>query len=269
LDRARLFAACALSCSIWYLLYAVVTPFLSKMIVPIHYDKMLQDSKKKDEKIAKKARNALGEWNSRWPGFLHAVIQGCLGIYCCFFDKELIENTVSNTSTAWMVACAVACGFFAWDLLICLTNYEVFGWQFVLHAMFCLFTYITCGFVQKYPFAWHGASFLIFELSTPVLHIRSALIEFKCDSSAITISTYVFAVVFFLVRIVWGNFYAFPLVWNHLIRLDDMPSWQKIAFWAFSLLSAGLNSFWMLQIVKSGMKKRNGKSKSGKTVQRA
>jgi len=191
-------------------------------------------------------------------------MSGALGIYCCFFDSHLAADPVRHKSTSWLVASSVACGFFTWDLYICLANYEIYGWQFVLHAAFCLATYLTCGYSEDFPFAWHAASFLLFELSTPLLHIRWALIEFKLGSTAITICTYLFGLVFFLCRIVWGNFYAFPLVWGTLIwrRPAGLPLWQMGAFWCFSFLSAALNSFWMYKLYQSATKRRDKKKKA-------
>jgi len=205
-------------------------------------------------------RVKLADWNGRVPGFIHAVSISALAIYCKYFDEQLYNDKLKGTSNAWLVTVSVAAGFFMWDLGICLYHVKLYGWTMVFHACFCLVTYLICGYVREVPMAWHACSFLLFELSTPILHIRATLIDYKASSTLITYATYAFGIAFTLVRIIWGNFYAFPPVWRVLWnKPKEMPVWQAAFFWCNSIASATLNTYWMYQIAASAMKTRKPK----------
>ncbi|GAB5359446.1 hypothetical protein AAMO2058_000544800 [Amorphochlora amoebiformis] len=264
LNRLHLVVGFCLSTLGWTILQLVVTPVISRNYFPVYYKKLI-DAASGDptKKEVRKAKKALMEWDTRAPGFFHAVLSGILSIYCCLIDETLRKDTLRATSFAWLLTVSVASGFFFWDLCVCILKFEIYGFEYVLHAAFCLITYLICGYVENYPMAWHAASFLMFELSTPLMHIRWALIEFKGDTRIITFCTYVFALLFFLCRIVWGNLYAFPLVWLELVNKPaDMPNWQAGVFWLNSVVSALLNTFWMYKIILTGMRKHDKKEKA-------
>eukprot|EP00467_Chlorarachnion_reptans_P009437 CAMPEP_0114524304 /NCGR_PEP_ID=MMETSP0109-20121206/21778_1 /TAXON_ID=29199 /ORGANISM="Chlorarachnion reptans, Strain CCCM449" /LENGTH=243 /DNA_ID=CAMNT_0001705727 /DNA_START=126 /DNA_END=854 /DNA_ORIENTATION=- len=241
LDHTELTVGIIISATFWTFLHLVFTPALSRAVLPEYYDKMVSDAQTGDVK----AQVKLADWNTRLPGFVHAVIAGLCSMYCCYFDEVMIADKVHNTSKSWLVTCSVAAGFFAWDLCACVYHHNVFGVPFILHAAFCLATYLICGFIQEAPMAWHAASFLMFELSTPILHIRWAVIEFKLGDTAVTVCTYLFALCFFLVRIIWGNFHAIPLVVYVLLdRPKELPIWQAGAFWILLSITFSLNGYW-------------------------
>eukprot|EP00472_Partenskyella_glossopodia_P004392 CAMPEP_0197515864 /NCGR_PEP_ID=MMETSP1318-20131121/848_1 /TAXON_ID=552666 /ORGANISM="Partenskyella glossopodia, Strain RCC365" /LENGTH=254 /DNA_ID=CAMNT_0043064335 /DNA_START=173 /DNA_END=937 /DNA_ORIENTATION=- len=247
-----------LSFLFWTWLQKWFSPWISRRYFAERYAKLIEGAKGQGEE-AKKLKKKLVDWDARIPGFLHGALASALSIYCCFYDEAMMADPLRATSNAWLVTVSVAAGFFAWDLYLCVSHFSVFGMEFVIHASFCLVTYLICGYVQEHPFAWHASSLLMFELSTPFLHSRWAMIEFKWDPQLITYFTYMFAAAFFVARILWGNFYAFPLIWRALVYGPKIPVWQAGMFWFNSILSAMINTYWMIFIIKSGMKGKRKK----------
>ncbi len=136
-----------------------------------------------------------------------------------------------------------------------LVNNEGIG--FLVHAICCLFIYMNCLFpVMQY----YGCLFLLFELSTPLLHIRQFFILAKKNSGALfSLVQYSFALVFFLVRLV-GGFYMSYYWWAELA-----PPWWNGQLHSFSIMSVYfainlvlnvLNTFWFAKIIRGGRKER-------------
>eukprot|EP00954_Amorphochlora_amoebiformis_P007176 558084-Amorphochlora_amoeboformis.AAC.1 len=123
--------------------------------------------------------------------------------YCCLIDETLRKDTLRATSFAWLAA--------TWRITL---------WPGTRLPFLCLSKKSSCTCIRKFyvTVAAKSLSTRLFRLSTPLMHIRWALIEFKGDTRIITFCTYVFALLFFLCRIVWGNLYAFPLVWLELVN---------------------------------------------------
>lgn len=67
---------------------------------------------------------------------------------------------------------ALSTGYFLWDLIVSL--WQGWGIGFVAHAVACLFVYS----MSLHPFLhYHGMFFLMYEASTPFLHMRWYLLH--------------------------------------------------------------------------------------------
>lgn len=102
-----------------------------------------------------------------------------------------------------------------------------------------------------------GAGFLLWELSTPFLHLRWLLIQIGQGSSPLfDLVQKAGFVVFFLCRIVWGYYLTITFYLVSWRALKDPVLSQKLPLllvnvWrALSIVLNGLNTMWFLDMVK-------------------
>ena len=127
---------------------------------------------------------------------------------------------------------------------------EDWGVFFVIHGLTSFLVFL--GGLR--PFLHHmGTLCLLYELSTPFMHWRRALIETTPKATQlIQLSTYVFGATFFVCRIVIG--YSTSLWWwFRMLGLwsdGTAHSYTIFAIYLFSnIFLSGLNGFWFSQMV--------------------
>ena len=146
------------------------------------------------------------------------------------------------------------------DTFICIKH----GWGFgyTMHGVLCA----GCYLIVMHPYVhYHGTLFLLFELSTPFLHARGLLIDLKHTKTALFPAiNYIFAFVFFAVRICWGLPFSWRTITKPLIAdiMSGSPLEQGVPLFKPAYILIGmnglnfLNCMWFFQMVRSVMKKR-------------
>jgi hypothetical protein len=164
---------------------------------------------------------------------------------------------------------AVATGYFAWDIVVVLVLEPKIDIMFLLHAVFCFFAYLF----GQYPFLnYYGVFFLLFELSTPLLHLRHFMVAYSGDSPslawAIAGVEVAFALVFFVVRIAVG-FPMSALVWRDLLELlgrevkpdENHPTFVAVFYLVANTGLCGMNLAWFYFMVKKKFRKKRSEKK--------
>jgi len=194
---------------------------------------------------------------------LHALIVSGLGAWVFFAPEKHIwesENArvpaLFGESPRAMLAFGIATGYFMWDMKLCFSEKKL-NLGFALHACLCFLVYLF----GQFPFLnYYGSFFLLFESSTVFLNLRKMLLAMgKTGHALLPIVSQLFAVVFFLVRIV-GGFLVSAGFWRAVVRLlqDGNAHSQLICYFylASNLALNGLNLLWFLQIIRSVLKRR-------------
>lgn len=147
--------------------------------------------------------------------------------------------------------CNVAVGYFLWDLTYCWND----GAVYVVHGVACLAVF--AGALR--PFLHHMALVtLLFEASTPFMHLRRILID-SDEASGLVFSLvhHAFAATFFASRIAHGLF-ACALWWREVegalasgsLGAERAPMVRM--YQALCLLLCGLNMFWFFAKILPG-----------------
>ena len=166
----------------------------------------------------------------------------------------------------WLVAPAV--GFFTWDVITC--TLEGWGLAYFVHGVAVLAVY-TAGLYGFLPYM--ACVCLLYEASTPFLHLRKVMLSFgyaKSHPDAFTAVTLVFALAFFLSRIVVGlstSAFWWADMLTHLAdgTYHSLPVY--IMFLACNAVLSGLNIWWFSTMVgvafkgKEAMEKADAKQK--------
>jgi hypothetical protein len=117
-------------------------------------------------------------------------------------EAERLENDTFASTVESTHLMRVACAYFVWDVATLFNDFndDVVVW--LLHGGLCLWVFLT----SLTPFLHHmGYVTLIFEISTPFLHLRKYLLQAKLTNTILF--GYVqslFGVLFILSRIVFG-----------------------------------------------------------------
>ncbi|ODV77358.1 DUF887-domain-containing protein [Suhomyces tanzawaensis NRRL Y-17324] len=175
--------------------------------------------------------------------------------------SESASSSVHGLSPYGSLVAAVTCGYFAWDVYVCLRYYSLFGFGFLFHGVAALYVFCLCLIPFCQP--WIPA-FLLFELSTPFVNINwfsTRLPAGTFSDRTILINGVLLLITFFSVRLVWGIYAVIQ------VALDFYRIWGHVSpFLVISILSINvsldiLNVFWFYKMLMIAKKKITGKSK--------
>lgn len=142
---------------------------------------------------------------------LVSTVQAIISISGCIPVLFLPTNSF-NIANYYHPFCsllaAISVGYFLWDLYICLRWYRIYGAQFLIHAgmaLYCTMLPLLLGVCQIWV-----PKFLVYELSTPFVNINWYCKQLSLQGVQVPaflnlLNGLILIVVFFLVRICWGN----------------------------------------------------------------
>ncbi|SCU94177.1 LANO_0E05952g1_1 [Lachancea nothofagi CBS 11611] len=166
-----------------------------------------------------------------------------------------------------MVA-AVTCGYFIWDLYVCLKHFSLFGIGFLGHALASLYVFVIA--LRPFCQSWVG-KFLIFEASTPFVNVNWYISQLTRTSSKPVVPMWFNALngvllilTFFTVRIVWGFSAIVILIRKLWVESDVLPLWLPSTVVPLNLALNTLNVIWLNKMIRIAKKMAKG-SKSGKS----
>lgn len=150
----------------------------------------------------------------------------------------------------WFLSTVV--GYFVWDLIVCTLYQKDIGRDMWLHAMMCLIGYkasVSGSFMM-----YQSIAFLLYEWSTPWLHIMRFARHYRWNLLVQLGSMGLFAVTFTLVRILWGTvftlFHVFPVLYHGW----DSEEW-RCYYTAIGVSSALVLNFWWFRKIVRRVKK--------------
>lgn len=198
------------------------------------------------------------EWHGRVAAILMAVVAVSMALPEYLNPgPELLADPVFGQSERARLCASFVVGYFAWDILFCVWGQQ--GSTYTAHAVLCLGVYLLC----LTPFIQHIAMFfLCFELSTPLLHVRTQLIACKrTDSLFFSVVQILFCLTFLVVRIGFGLPIS-AMWWLDMLQLVNdgtAPSLWIVGF--FMVANVGLcslNCLWGFKIVQGLLKSVRG-----------
>eukprot|EP00882_Tetradesmus_deserticola_P023889 GHRQ01026056.1.p1 GENE.GHRQ01026056.1~~GHRQ01026056.1.p1 ORF type:complete len:195 (-),score=40.50 GHRQ01026056.1:112-696(-) len=114
-----------------------------------------------------------------------------------------------------------------------------------------------------------GAGFLMWELSTPFMHFRWFLYKIGKDTTKLyQYNALAGMAVFFLCRILWGNFLSI-MFWVDSVRVLATPAGATLpmaAIWVYRVATVvmnGLNAWWFSKMVTTLLEAVRGSSSRG------
>lgn len=173
---------------------------------------------------------------------------------------------------------SLSAGYFIWDLMVCLKYFNIYGFQYLIHAVFAL----SASLIPLLPVCqvW-VPKFLLYEASTPFVNINWFIMQMLVPSKNSNlkpakvpawlnlINGILLMVIFFFVRILWGNLAQFIYFYQMYKYRSDMTTLKarlSVVLGSVTLVLNSLNVFWFSKMVKIAKKLAN--SSNGKEKKR-
>lgn len=241
------------SMMVWWVVFWLANPVVQALSPSWH--RAIDQTKHKD-------------LSARVVGLVHALVccpVAIIALMQAWQDPAFMTEPLFNYNPYSQLAIMLSCGYFMWDVAVCI----IYGWgyAFLFHGATC-----ACLYLMASNSFLHLAApfFLLFEMSTPFLHVRWLLIQLKMtDTMLFKFVNLGFAGMFFLARLVVG----LPVSWLLVIKPCTaaiaagrfvelgVPAWHGYAEVGGMAALDVLNVFWFAQMVKSATTKRDGKKK--------
>ena len=171
------------------------------------------------------------------------------------YEPALQMDKIFGYSPYAATILAMTCGYFAWDVLLCLRFHHLHGPWFLLHAISCFTVY----FLSFHPiFQYYGGVFLMYELSTPFLNVH-----WFCDKLGLTgsrlqiVNGLILVCVFFSARIVYGYYQSALFFMNIAARFSEIPLYLIAVYTSANILLNILNAFWLYKMIVSVSRRLN------------
>ncbi|KAL3230837.1 hypothetical protein RNJ44_01286 [Nakaseomyces bracarensis] len=223
-----------------------VSPWLNRIAFGRHYSEITDKKLKFD-------------FDVHTVSMIQAFVSMAILIPTLWLPSDL--NIVTYVNPWCSMVAALTCGYFIWDLGLCVRHYSIYGFEFLLHAvgafavMFCILTPFCQPWVGKY---------LLFEASTPFVNMNWYTIQLnhkhKSASGPVipmwlnAINGLLLLTVFFSVRIVWGwgcNLLLLRQVWR---ARSQMPIVVGGIVISLNITMSLLNVVWFSKMLKIAKK---------------
>lgn len=156
---------------------------------------------------------------------------------------------ITSTRSMWMLQ--ISAGYFLHDAINCIIRYELEGFSYLVHGVycFCVYSFAIYGNVMHY----YGAAYLMWEASTPFVHLRWLLWKFgMAETKAYTINGICMILMFFCCRIVWGTYISTEYVIRNSTELaNSNPSVAPwVIYFCFAAIVSlnSLNYYWFYKM---------------------
>ncbi|KAL6301783.1 DUF887-domain-containing protein [Sparassis latifolia] len=224
----------------FYALHLVVSPLLSARLFPVSYGKLA-------------TRRQINNWNIQVVSFLHVFVVVPLAARC-LWSESLNEDRAFGWDDKLGTTVAVACGYFLWDCVDGILNFDDVG--FIVHGVSCFIIYM--GIFRPF-LGYYACRFLSWELSTIFLNIHRFLDRTgRTGSTAQAVNGAFLLGTFFFARIVWGWYKTVDLYLTLYAARDEISLGYFVIYGCGSSALHSLNAMWMYKMVLALKKRFDG-----------
>ncbi|KAI8607382.1 TLC domain-containing protein [Chytriomyces sp. MP71] len=202
-------------------------------------------------------KNKQFDWCMRIVAFFNAIVV-CSLAWPMLNDPALYKAKLWGYNKYAGDVNAIVVGYFLWDIYVSLLMFDP---GYILHGV-CAFTVYALSFK---PFImYYGAVFILYELSTPFLHIH-----WLCDKVGLTGTTLQFVngivllVTFFCARLVFGFYQSWMFFVTVYAEMDAIPTYLVVVYSVCNFVLNGLNVFWFFKMVDSVQRRFAGDKRAG------
>ncbi|XP_078614485.1 TLC domain-containing protein 4-like [Branchiostoma floridae x Branchiostoma japonicum] len=187
--------------------------------------------------------------NTFTSAIITAII-GVIGVYLYFFDPELYPSRHNYDCLLQRQASAAHLAYNIADALMMIRHRHLATRALILHHAVA----ITCGPIAIFwtDTPWVGAAFLVFEASSPFVHLRSLLnILSEKTNRLYTVTGRLMTAVFFICRVA-----TIPTFWYHVYMWYKDGVLQKITWPLVHMVASArlvidsLNVYWFSLMMK-------------------
>ncbi|CCE64803.1 hypothetical protein TPHA_0I03020 [Tetrapisispora phaffii CBS 4417] len=255
-----------LSLAFYTVCYQYVAPAVNKMVFGEKYTNIKDDGLKID-------------FDVHTVSMFQCVVT-YISIYPTIFlnlPSDSVYNLGNFADERCSMVTAIAMGYFIWDLYLCVRHYDIYGFQFTLHASATM--YVLCLTMRPFAQTWIS-KFLSFELSTPFVNINWYFMQIlkneKIGKSGVNaqgsksatmsllntfniVNGICLMVVFFFVRIIGGPIMLLGVLFDVLEGINELPVIHYTMLLSLMIAMETLSVFWFMKMIKVIRKLTNKK----------
>ncbi|GFR44063.1 hypothetical protein Agub_g5223 [Astrephomene gubernaculifera] len=249
----RVYAGVVLSGLSFWLLELIFLALLKPLLIRVYQDHAAEKGNVKAQ--LRKAKGTATLTVARLVGTVHNSIQVPVGLMILADPRFLGDriNTITNLSCAM---CYISAGYFFHDLVMCIKRFSLEGPLYTTHALACHIAYtfgIYSGFLH-----YHGAAFLMWEISTPFVHARWVMYKAGlANTTAYLINGLCMLFAFFGCRIAWGYYESYHLVYDVVSERyregSTFPLTGTVAYCIIAVVMNCLNTHWFLKMASAAV----------------
>ena len=210
----------------WWCIQLCITPVFFENYVPVYT--RLSIGKQK-------------EWNIKATVMLFSVYSVFFSCIALLTNEQVYhQDLYVNTPYTQFLMDSFA-GHFLWDLFVCIFYFDVWGYAFVIHGLFCSMMYMTLAY--SHLGVAFGLRVIFYECSNVFMNTRVFMKDLKMfDSPLWNVVNIGFAISFISVRLLYGCYLTICIVCA--VWYSNVPVWFKYSVYINSVLSYGLNMYW-------------------------
>ena len=196
-------------------------------------------------------------YSNNHVNLLFSILSSIGGLYgYLYFPSDINMNYGNWWFSTHIIQMTLS--YFTYDIFACI--YHHFGTLFLLHGMMSFITYYSCfqGYFPKY-----GMFFLTYEFSTIFLSLTK-IINPKYNF-LIMVNQILFAIFFFIFRILWGTIVSIEAIQFLLLETENIIVNNTMLFLTICFII--LNQYWFYKVVKKIYKKITNKNISVKSYE--
>mmetsp|Transcript_26230 Transcript_26230/g.73572 ORF Transcript_26230/g.73572 Transcript_26230/m.73572 type:complete len:285 (-) Transcript_26230:1646-2500(-) len=212
-------------------------------------------------------RKLLHHSATKLTGHLHNTFAVPVGIYLLLSEPKLRADPFFATTPLSYAMVVWSAGYFVHDLVNVILFYDLEGFGFLMHGFFCCGLFCYGVFTRQCQY--FGASFIIWEASSPFVHLRWFLYEMGLkDSKPYFYNGLAMILSFFLARNVLGLYssYVFWTVTEEELRNPQpkgFPVSVIMVFRVANICLTLLNAYWLSLMVSKALKVITAKKDKG------
>ncbi|KXZ51310.1 hypothetical protein GPECTOR_13g797 [Gonium pectorale] len=204
---------------------------------------------------ARKASGTATQVVARLVGTIHNTIQIPLGILILMDARFRNDRVYMSTNLSYAMT-YISAGYFFHDLVMCIIRFSLEGPFYLTHALFCCTAYTFgnySGFLH-----YHGAAFLMWEISTPFVHTRWFMFKAGlANTSVYVINGILMIIAFFGCRICWGYYETYYLL-NDVIGEGTRPGSAfpfpaTVGYCITGAIVNCLNTYWFYKMMRAAV----------------
>lgn len=185
-----------------------------------------------------------------------AILHTVVALYYSYFilvDPIFWADRLYYTSALSTQLGTITCGYFLYDTIICIRRYNTSGIAFLIHGIVCL---LVNSFSLVFKIGhFHWAASIIWELSTPFVHLRSLLLKLDIKTFR-KINDILLITIFFFARILCGFYFGYSF-WTDVITNDRLLRNQSFILYhglhiqlLLNMVMNILNIYWFSLMLK-------------------
>lgn len=198
-----------------------------------------------------------------------SMVQAFVSLYILWpvlFLPNFTYNIATYQNDYCSMITSLSAGYFVWDLIVCLKYIHIYGLQFLIHAIVALYG----SLVPLMPVCqvW-VPKFLVYEASTPFVNINWYIMQLTSSQPGSNLKPasvpmwfnalngICLMVVFFVIRIIWGNCAQMMYFYQMFKYRHDMTNLKQNLCYVLALVTLVLNMlnfFWFFKMVKIAKK---------------